>query len=224
MEEYEAQEYGSFEEFFVRRFRPGARTFTEAPGQMPAFSEARYFGWERFDAEQRFPVKGHSLDGAHILGTAERAQPFLGGPVILVRLSVLDYHHVHYFDSGRTLQNDRLGSRNWTVNWHGLQQKEDTYFQNERQVNILETENFGRVGFVEIGALTVGKIVQVHPINEPFKRGAEKSYFHFGGSAIVMFGEPGAWRPSDDLLAHTKEGMETFVRLGDTVAESLKKS
>jgi phosphatidylserine decarboxylase len=35
-----------------------------------------------------------------------------------------------------------------------------------------------------------------------------------------VFGEPGAWRPSDDLLRNTSENIETFVRLGDGVAEA----
>ena len=66
--------------------------------------------------------------------------------------------------------------------------------QQERNINILETRNFGRLGFVEVGALSVGRIVQVHPLDVPFQRGEEKSVFRFGGSAIVVFGEPGAWR------------------------------
>jgi phosphatidylserine decarboxylase len=70
---------------------------------------------------------------------------------------------------------------------------------------------------VEIGALSVGRIVQVHPLERPFERGEEKSVFKFGGSAIIVFGESGSWRPSDDLLEYTKRGIETLVRLGDTV-------
>jgi phosphatidylserine decarboxylase len=34
----------------------------------------------------------------------------------------------------------------------------------------------------------------------------------------VVFGEPGRWRPCEDLLRHTKECVETLVRLGDVVA------
>ena len=45
--------------------------------------------------------------------------------------------------------------------------------------------------------MSVGRIVQVHPLDVPFQRGEEKSVFRFGGSAIVVFGEPGAWRPYD---------------------------
>jgi phosphatidylserine decarboxylase len=104
------------------------------------------------------------------------------------------------------------------VNWHALQNQPDILFHNERQINILQTKNFGRAAFVEVGALSVGRIIQVHPFDTPFRRGEEKSVFNFGGSAVVVFGEPRAWRPADDLLAHTKEGIETFVRLGEAVA------
>jgi phosphatidylserine decarboxylase len=63
MSEFEPVEYRSFAEFFDRRFRPGVRRFPSSPSEMGAFAEARYFGWTRLDAEQRFPVKGHSLRG-----------------------------------------------------------------------------------------------------------------------------------------------------------------
>jgi phosphatidylserine decarboxylase len=218
MGEFEPADYPSFADFFNRRFRPGARTFPDNPREMGAFAEARYFAWEKVEPEQRFPIKGHSLDAKELLGTSDRARPFRNGPVITVRLAPVDYHHVHYPDDGRTLEQGRLGSRNWTVNWHALQGKEDILFHNERQINILETRNFGRLGFVEVGALTVGRIVQVHPLNAPFEKGQEKSVFRFGGSSIVVFGEAGAWRPSEDLVERTSEGIETLVRLGETVA------
>jgi phosphatidylserine decarboxylase len=217
LSELEPAQYRSFADFFDRRFRPGVRKFPSAPGEMGAFAEARYFAWEKVGSDQRFPVKGHSLSAEQILGSADRAGPFAGGPVLLVRLFPVDCHHVHYPDGGTTLDHERLGSRLWTVNWHALQSKPDILFRNERMMNTLETRNFGRLAFVEIGALSVGRIVQVHPLDAPFERGEEKSVFRFGGSAIVVFGEPGKWRPSDDLLEHTKEGVETLVRLGEPV-------
>ena len=44
----------------------------------------------------------------------------------------------------------------------------------------------------------------------------------FGGSAVAIFGEPGAWRPAGDILEHTPQGMETIVRLGEPVAARRK--
>jgi phosphatidylserine decarboxylase len=217
MSQFEPVEYRSFAEFFDRRFRPGVRQFPSATDEMGAFAEARYLAWDRLQADQRFPIKGHSLSPEQILGDAQRAQPFIDGAVFLVRLAPVDYHRVHYCDDGTTLDHDRLGRRLWTVNRHALENKQDILFSNERNVNILQTRHFGRLGFVEVGALSVGRIVQTHPLELPFRRGEEKSVFRFGGSAIVVFGEPGAWRPSDDLLQRTREGVETLVRLGETI-------
>ena len=218
MSEFEPLIYRSYAEFFVRRFRPEARRFPDPPGAMGAFAEARYFAWERLEADQKFPVKGYSLSAEHILGSAERARGFAAGPVLLVRLAPVDYHHLHYPDDGRTLEQDRARRRLWTVNWRALQNQPDILFRNERQINILDTRHFGRLGFVEVGALSVGRIIQVHPLDTPFRRGEEKSVFTFGGSAVVVFGEPGQWQPADDLLAHTRDGIETLVRLGEPIA------
>jgi phosphatidylserine decarboxylase len=220
MDEFEPVEYNSFAEFFDRRFRPGVRKFPLAPEEMGAFAEARYLAWDRVEPDQEFPVKGLSLNAEQILGTAERARPFMGGPVLLVRLAPVDYHHVHYPDAGTTLDQDRLGRRLWTVNWHALLNKKDILISNERQINMLQTRHFGRLGFVEVGALSVGRIVQIHPLDAPFERGAEKSAFRFGGSAIVVFGESGMWLPSPDMAEHTKRGIETLVRLGEPVARA----
>jgi phosphatidylserine decarboxylase len=179
---------------------------------MGAFAEARYLAWHTLAADQQFPIKGHSLSAEHILGNAERARPFIGGPVFLVRLAPVDYHRVHYCDGGITLDQDRLGPRLWTVNQHALRSKQDILFSNERNINILRIHHFGRLGFVEIGALSVGRIVQTHPLDKPFQRGQEKSIFRFGGSAIAVFGEQGKWRPSEDIVSRTREGVETLVR------------
>lgn len=92
MSEFEPIEYRSFAAFFDRRFRRGVRKFPEAPGEMGAFAEARYFAWERWEAEQGFPVKGQSLRPDQILGSAQRTRPFIGGPVFLARLAPVDYH------------------------------------------------------------------------------------------------------------------------------------
>jgi phosphatidylserine decarboxylase len=69
---------------------------------------------------------------------------------------------------------------------------------------------------IEVGALMVGKIVQTYTLNS-FQRGQEKGYFLFGGSTVILFGEPGAWEPSKDILEHSAEKREVFVRLGEEV-------
>jgi phosphatidylserine decarboxylase len=218
MSEFEPGPFQSYADFIERRFLPGKRTFPAAEGEMGAFAEARYFAWDELSGDQRFPVKGSSLHAETLLGSASRAKAFEGGPVMLARLSPVDYHHLHYVDDGMTLETDRLGKKLWTVNKNALQAQPDILFRNERSIQLLETRHFGRLGLVEIGALTVGRVVQQHDIKKPFRRGDEKAMFRFGGSAVALFGEAGKWRPSSDLFERTLHGVETLVRLGEVIA------
>jgi phosphatidylserine decarboxylase len=220
MSEFKPEAYRCYADFFDREFKPGARPFPKEPRVMGAFGEARYFGWENVDPDQRFPVKGVSLRAEDILRSKDHARAFQGGPAILARLSPMDYHHLHYFDDGATLETYWAGRSLWTVNWHALQQQPDILLRNERQIHILQTEHFGRVGFVEVGALSVGRIVQVHPTGRRHVRAAEKSVFKFGGSAVVLFGERSAWRPANDILQYTGQNIETLVRLGEPIASA----
>lgn len=100
-----------------------------------------------------------------------------------------------------------------------LQNKSGIFVKNERQVTILNTKHFGLLAYVEVGALCVGKIIQTFTHNTPFDRGDEKGYFLFGASTVIIFGEPGKWKPDQDLLAQTAQGRESFVKLGQGIAE-----
>jgi phosphatidylserine decarboxylase len=221
MTEFEPGPFKSYAEFFDRRFLPGKRMFPAAPQEMGAFAEARYFAWEKLERGMEFPIKGHSITPELLFGNASEARPFEGGPVILARLSPMDYHHLHYVDDGRTINTWKLGSRLWTVNPNALKRQPDILFRNERSVQLLETDQFGRLAMVEVGALSVGRITQIHDLDKPFSRGAEKSMFKFGGSAVVLFGQPGKWCPKDDILEHTRSGRETLIRLGQPIARKL---
>src|SRR4051794_30952314 len=107
MTEFEPVIYRSYAEFFIRKFRPGVRKFPSEPGAMGAFAEGRYLGWEKLKPDQKFPIKAHSLRADLILGSEERARPYLGGPVLVVRLAPVDYHRIHYPDDGTTHGNYR---------------------------------------------------------------------------------------------------------------------
>ncbi|MEM7263054.1 MAG: phosphatidylserine decarboxylase, partial [Planctomycetota bacterium] len=135
-----------------------------------------------------------------------------------------DYHRYHYPDSGRHVGMFDLGGSLHSVNPIALAKKPNVFGTNHRRISYLTTSNFGRLAYVEVGAMGVGRIVQTHDEHANFSRGDEKGHFAFGGSTILVFGQPGYWRPDDDLLANTAEERETFVKLGNTVASSTRRS
>lgn len=221
MEDFEEQDWGSFNDFFIRRFRPGLREFISEPESMPAFAEARYLAFEKVDPSMAFPVKCSYLTPRAILGDREIAAAFEGGPMLLARLAPVDYHRFHFPDDGQPVAERRITGRFHSVNPFALSRRQDILATNERHLTVLATENFGTLAMVEVGAMNVGLIVQTHPRGEPFKRGDEKGYFCFGASTVMVFGQPMTWLPVGDLLDRTDNGMETLVTLGDEVAKAV---
>lgn len=210
--------YKNFNEFFIRQFKKGKRPFLKADNRMPAFSEARYYGHEAMSDEVKLPVKGVYLKPTDLLGNDRYTNVFKGGPFLIARLCPVDYHRYHYPDAGKTIDSYTVHGEYHSVNPLALKAKQDIFIKNERRVSILETENFGKLAYIEVGAVMVGKIVQSFDESKKFKRGDEKGYFLFGGSTVIVLGERGLWKPSHDIISNTLEGMETYIHLGDEVA------
>lgn len=218
MEEYEERDFRSFNDFFIRKFKLGQRRFEMAANKLAAPAEGRYLGWEQISPDQKFPVKGSDLTAEALLGSADIARAFEGGPLLIARLCPVDYHRFHYPDDGRTWDSFRIHGKLHSVNPVALRYRSEIFFTNERQVSLLDTKNFGRIAYIEVGALCVGKIVQTH-LRPDFDRGDEKGYFLFGGSTVILLGQPGVWKPSADILSQTASKMETLIRLGDVIGE-----
>jgi phosphatidylserine decarboxylase len=140
--------------------------------------------------------------------------------LLLARLCPVDYHRFHFPDNGQVVEDYRIHGLFHSVNPLALKVKPDIFIQNERHVTILDTENFGKLAYIEVGAICVGKIIQstkLHP-SKTFSRGDEKGYFLFGGSTVIVLGEKGKWKPSVDIVDNTHQGIETYLHLGTSVA------
>ena len=146
-------------------------------------------------------------------------QVFDGGPGFIARLCPVDYHRFHFPDRGRVLESWRIVGALHSVNPWALAFREDIFMINERQVTILETEHFGKLAYVEVGATCVGKIQQTHQDVE-FERGAEKRMFLFGGSTVIVLGEAGKWAIDERLLKHTQEGVEAYLKMGQALGRA----
>ncbi|QQR79365.1 MAG: phosphatidylserine decarboxylase [Deltaproteobacteria bacterium] len=217
MEDYEEKSFSSFNDFFIRKFREGKRNFSSTPSDFCAPAEGRYLAFDRITPTQTFPVKGTYLKASDLLGDNIKAQPFMEGPLVIARLCPVDYHRFHFPDSGEVLERYTISGELHSVNPIALKTKEDIFIKNERQVTILKTKNFGKIAFIEVGAMMVGKIVQTYSGIQFFK-GQEKGYFLFGGSTVVILGEPGRLRMSSDILEKSKNNQECFIKLGEVIA------
>lgn len=211
--------YKNFNEFFTRKFRPGVRPFVKEKRHMPAFAEGKYLAYKSMIENETYIIKGKSLTIGDILQDSKWERIFSDGPIFISRLCPVDYHRFHFPDDGEIIYHYRLPGKFHSVSPLALRRKQNIFAINERQVTIIQTKNFGRCAYIEIGALAVGKIKQTHSLVKPFKRGDEKGLFLFGGSTVILIGERGCWLPDQDLLEMSERKIETFVRLGEKIAQ-----
>ena len=216
----ESGEYKNFNEFFIRKFRTGKRPITSNLSEMAAFAEARYYGYQSVDAEQKIPIKGKFLSADGLLENSKWSATFRDGPLLLARLCPVDYHRFHYPDAGKIVEDYRVHGLFHSVNPLALKANPEIFIQNERHVTILDTVNFGKLAYIEVGAICVGKIIQSKTLHAgmTFSKGEEKGYFLFGGSTVIVLGEKGKWVPSADIIQNTQAGIETYLHLGTPVA------
>ena len=208
--------FGSFNEFFTRRVADGARPFAEGE-EFPAPCDARYFGYDQLDAAVEIPVKGRFFAAPALLQNESWQATFAGGPGFIARLCPVDYHRFHFPDDGQVLDRWRIPGALHSVNPWALAERSDIFMINERAVTILETAHFGKLAYVEVGATCVGKIVETHQA-DTFRRGDEKGMFLFGGSTVIVLGEPGRWQLDRSVVEHTEQAMESYLKMGRRLA------
>lgn len=218
MDLYENGPFKNYSDFFLRKFKKGVRDFNPHSRVMGAFAEGRVLAYEQITAKHQYPVKGSYLSAEKLLNDKELAQEFIGGPLIIIRLCPIDYHHFHFPDNGEVIKSWNVGGVYHSVNVLALKNKGDIFINNERQITLMQTENFGKLAYIEVGAMCVGKIIQEDAKKKVFRKGELKGHFEFGASTVIVLGQKGKWRPSEDILIHSMENRESYIKLGDEIA------
>ena len=206
--EYEGAPYRSFNEFFSRRVREGARPVDGAPDTLVSPADS-LLAVLPITPEGRFAIKRASYTVAELLDDEALAARYAGGLAFIFRLTVTDYHRYCFPAAGRVVGGKRIPGVLHTVSPIPGGDV-PVYHRNAREYVLLETEAFGTLVCMEVGAMLVGRIVN-HPVSGPVAKGQEKGYFQFGGSTVVLLAEPG--RVSAPLHSD-----EIPVRYGQAVA------
>ena len=208
-------EYASFNEFFTRRLKPGARPLGDG---VVSPADGRLMLYLGADADSPFPLKGARRSLREVFGPhGAPGVPSGLYDVAVVRLAPVDYHRFHFPCDCRTPDAPLvIRGAYHSVNPIALVRRPDVYAENERQIVRAEA-GFGSFWLVDVGAFGVGTIVQTYE-GVGHAKGDEKGYFKFGGSTVILVVPAGALRFDDDLVGNSGEGLETLVRFGERIA------
>jgi phosphatidylserine decarboxylase len=213
------ESFKSFNSFFSRRMKPQARPFPEEPDKLLSPGDGRMFVWTDIDKQSLLQVKGFSYTMEELLGDSEFADLYNGGILVLLRLCPVDYHRFHFIDSGVCSEVRKIKGSYYSVNPVALKSIPRVFCRNKREISVFKSDNFGDILYIEVGATSVGSIVQTYEPGISLKRGAEKGYFKFGGSTVILLLKKGAASIDKDILRQTELGYETKVLAGEVIGE-----
>lgn len=209
------EDFRCFNDFFTRKLKSDARAFDMEPEVLTSPSDGRIRAWENIDIDNLIQVKGINYSLKELLGEEKLAMNYRGGICIVIRLAPVDYHRFHFIDNGICTESIKIKGDYYSVNPIALNSVTQIFCRNKREYSILGTVNFGNIVYVEVGATSVGSIVQTYTSGKSVTKGDEKGYFKFGGSTIVLFLEKGTAQIDDEILMQTELGFETKVFAGE---------
>ncbi|WP_031370900.1 archaetidylserine decarboxylase [Lysobacter antibioticus] len=227
--EPDAQAYPTFNAFFTRALKPGARVPEADPRSLLMPADGRISQCGPIRAGEIFQAKGQSFTATELLGGDEAAAaPFRDGVFATVYLSPKDYHRVHMPWAGTLRETVHVPGRLFSVGPDAVRNVPRLFARNERLVCHFDTD-FGPMAMVMVGALLVSGVETVWSGVEiprygdrvqhkdyrgkgiALERFAEMARFNYGSTVIVLL-PPGVANLADGL------GAETPVRLGEALA------
>ena len=214
MSDYEDREYKSFNDFFTRELKDGARKICTDADALVSPCDGLLSVYNIGD-DMDIRIKDSHYTADELLANKDLAEKYRGGKMLVFRLTVTDYHRYMYFDNGTKEDNVFIQGILHTVQ-PIAQTRYKIYKTNSREYTILHTENFGDVVQMEVGAMMVGRICNNHG-EHSFKRGEEKGKFEFGGSTVVLLLEKDKAEIDEIYVPDTFE--EIQVRLGQKIGK-----
>ncbi|XP_023750647.1 phosphatidylserine decarboxylase proenzyme 2 [Lactuca sativa] len=223
---YPLDHFKTFNEFFIRELKPGARPIAYVGRDDVAVcaADCRLMAFKTAEESLRFWIKGKKFSIRGLLGNSPFSDTFTGGTLVIFRLAPQDYHRFHFPVSGKIEQIVDIPGCLYTVNPIAVNSKYCNVFtENKRAVSIISTADFGKVAFVAIGATMVGSITFTKKTGDYVQKGDEFGYFSFGGSTVICVFEKDSIALDEDLLAYSARSIETLVSVGMQLGVSVKK-
>ena len=213
--DYEKKFYKNYNEFFTRRIKKSKRPINMDENVLVSPSDGKVTVYPISD---RLIVNIKHIDYSvkSLLLDRELAAEMEGGWLYVIRLTVDNYHRYCYPDNGYQYENYYIPGVFHTVNPVALENT-SVFAQNARAYTIIDSDNFGRIIQMEVGAMLVGRIVNDHPAAGRIHRGMEKGHFEYGGSTIILLLSKDKAELRQDILDNLNNSVEIPVIMGEVI-------
>ena len=203
------KKFKSFNDFFIRKRNKQIKQTNKNELIAVADSKLSYYPITK---DLRVKIKNSNYSIEELLENKKLASFFDGGTCLVFRLAVNDNHRYIYIDDGKLAMHKKIKGELHTI--RPIAEEYNVFTRNSREVNFLNTKNFGYVVQTEVGALLIGKIKNNK--KSTFKKNEEKGYFEFGGSTIVVLINKDI-EFDEDIAKMNEQGIEIQVRAGERI-------
>lgn len=218
MGRYAHKKYRSFNQFFTRPLKENYKVISDNPIHLAAPCDGKLTAFS-INNNICFKIKDSEYTIASLLKDQKTAKLFADGICLIFRLTPDDYHRYYFIDNGSIIAQKKIKGVLHTVRPIVLKNYK-VYHENSREWTLVQTENFGKVVQIEVGALLVGKINN-RAITGPIVRGEEKGMFEFGGSTIILLFQKDTLRIDDAIWNNTADNKETIICCGEIIGKKL---
>ncbi|KAK6829405.1 phosphatidylserine decarboxylase [Apiospora arundinis] len=211
--------YTTFEDFFIRAHKPSSRPIHDPkdPSKAVVVADSRVVTYGSVAETKKLWIKGTEFTISNLVMDVQLGRDFADAAVASFRLSPQDYHRFHSPVDGKIKAFRSLPGDYYQVDPVALQSHVNILTQNARSYVVVETESFGDVLFVAIGATNVGTVRiydKFQNLKEKVCKGDEIGYFQFGGSSIIVAFQKGRVRFDQDLLDLSRHRIQVSVEVG----------
>jgi phosphatidylserine decarboxylase len=181
--------YPTFNQFFTRALKPGARPLAQADWVSPVDGAISQFGG--IQAGRIFQAKGHDYSATALLGgDAALAAHFHGGHFATLYLSPKDYHRIHMPAAGRLLRMVYVPGALFSVNPTTARGVPGLFARNERVVCVFEDTHSRPWVLVLVGATIVGSMATVwHGVVNPPRPGSLREWAYVDQQVVLKQGD-----------------------------------
>src|SRR5262245_3807261 len=152
------EEYESVLAFFTRRLKPGIRPLDPDPRALICPVDGAYLVGGPVGEGRLYQAKGRTFTLKALLADEHAEETFKHGSYFTLYLSPKDYHRIHSPVSGVITGSTYVPGELFPVNAAAVAHVDELFAKNERLITHVETEMFGRVEVVKVGATCVGHI------------------------------------------------------------------
>jgi phosphatidylserine decarboxylase len=208
----------TFNDFFIRELKEPLKVIKNTEIiYLPTSSRIMVYNFRNF-YKLKLHIKGTKFSLLKLVNEKKIEKKY---SVIVCRLSVSDYHHVHMPEDGVLVKINEFNGTHRSVDLDYLRSNINVINENKRVVLKFKRSDNSRFYIILIGAILISSIIHSLEINKTYYTKEKIGYFQYGGSCVVYVSDRNIFF-DEDLTYFSNEGIESYVKVGTEIGNVYK--